>query len=73
MAISAGSRSKASMPPASISASRAERLDRRAEGDDPVGVAEDADELAGGVGLDDVAAMDALLDAVAELADEDRA
>ena len=52
---------------------RAERLDRRAQGDDPVRIAEDADELAVGVGLDDVAAVDALLDPVAELADEDRA
>ena len=50
---------------------RAERLDRGAEGDDPVGIAEDPDELAAGVGFDDVAAVDALLDAVAELADED--
>ena len=49
-----------------------ERLDRRAQGDEPVGVAELADDPAGGVGLDDVAAVDALLDAVAELADEDR-
>ena len=72
IAISAGSRSKASMPPASISASSAERLDRRAQGDDPVRVAELADEPAGGVDLDDVAAMDALLDPVADLADEDR-
>ena len=31
-----------------------------------------ADDPAGGVGLDDVAAVDALLDAVAQLADEDR-
>ena len=50
----------------------AERLDRRAQRDEPVGIAELADEPAGGVGLDDVAAVDALLDAVADLADEDR-
>ena len=49
-----------------------ERLDGRAERDQPVGVAEQADDPAGGVGLDDVAAVDALLDAVPELADEDR-
>ena len=72
IAISAGSRSNASIPPASMSGERAEGLDRRAQGDDPVRVAEDADELAAGVGLDDVAAVDALLDAVAQLADEDR-
>ena len=49
-----------------------ERLDRRAQGDDPVRVAELADDPAGDVGLDDVAAMDALLDPVADLPDEDR-
>ena len=49
-----------------------ERLDRRAEGDQPVRVAELADDPAVGVGLDDVAAMDALLDPVAQVAGEDR-
>src|SRR6476659_2421020 len=50
----------------------AERLDRRAQRDQPVGVTQLADDLAGGVGLDDVAAVDALLDAVADLASDDR-
>ncbi len=49
-----------------------ERLDGRAESDDPVRVAELADEPAADVRFDDVAAVDALLDAVAQLADEDR-
>ena len=49
-----------------------ERLDGRAEGHDPVRVAELADEPAADVRFDDVAAVDALLDAVAQLADEDR-
>ena len=50
----------------------AERLDRRAEGHDPVRVAELANQPAGGVDLDDVSAVDALLDPVADLPDEDR-
>ncbi len=50
----------------------AERLDRRAQGDDPVGVAEDADDPSGAVDLDDVTAMLALGDPAADLADEDR-
>ena len=49
-----------------------EGLDRRAKGDDAVRVTERLDETAGRVGLDDVASMEALLDAVADLADEDR-
>ena len=49
-----------------------ERLDRRPERDDPVGVAQLADDPARRVGLHDVAAMDALLDAAAHLAGEDR-
>ena len=49
-----------------------ERLDRRAQRDQPVGVAELADDPARGVRLDDVAAVDALLDAVPELAGDDR-
>ena len=50
---------------------QAERLHRRAQVDDPVRVAEQVEEPAGGVDLDDVAAMDALLDAVADLPHED--
>ena len=72
IAISAGSSSNASIPPASSRATSAERLDARAEGDDPIRVAEQADDPAGRVDLDDVAPMDALLDAVADLPDEDR-
>ena len=72
MASSAGSRSKASIPPASMSAISAERLDRGAQRDDPVRVAQDPDEPAGGVGFDDVAAVDALLDAVAQEPHQDR-
>src|SRR5688572_23080987 len=49
-----------------------ERLDGRAQGHDPVWVAELADEPATDVRFDDVPAVDALLDAVAQLADEDR-
>src|SRR6478672_11223423 len=49
-----------------------ERLDGRAQRDQPVRVTQLADDLAGGVGLDDVAAVDALLDAVADLASDDR-
>ena len=73
IAISAGWRSNAADAARLDERERAERLDRRTEGDHPVRIAEDADELAAGVGLDDVAAVDALLDPVAELADEDRA
>ena len=47
-------------------------LTQLAEGDEPIRVAEAADEPPVGVDLDDVAAVDALLDAVADLADEDR-
>ena len=50
----------------------AERLDGRAQRHDPVGVAELADEPAVDVRFDDVAAVDALLDPVAQLAHEDR-
>ncbi len=49
-----------------------ERLDGRAEGHEPVGIAELPDEPAVDVRFDDVAAVDALLDAVAQLADEHR-
>ncbi len=49
-----------------------ERLHGRAQRHDALGVAELADEPAVDVGLDDVAAVDALLDAVAQLAHEDR-
>jgi hypothetical protein len=48
-----------------------ERLDRGAEGDDPVRVAEQPEHPAGGVDLDDVPAVDRLHDAVADLAHED--
>ena len=51
---------------------QAERLDRRAQRHDAIRVPELADDPAGHVGLDDVAAMDALLDAVAEVPGEDR-
>ena len=50
----------------------AERLHRRTKGDDPVGIAELVDDPAGGIGLDDVATVDALLDPVPEMAHEDR-
>ena len=72
IAISAGSSANSSMPPASMQGHQAERLDRGAQGHEPVGVAELADEPAVRVGFDDVAAVDALLDPVAHLADEDR-
>ena len=72
IAISAGSRSNVLDAAGLDERHEPERLDRRAQRDEPVGVAELADDPAGGVGLDDVAAMDALLDAVAELAGEDR-
>ena len=49
-----------------------ERLDRRAQRDKPVGIAQLADDPAGRVRLDDVTAMDALLDAVAHLSRDDR-
>ncbi len=49
-----------------------ERLDRRAQGDDAVGVAQLPDDSSRRIGLHDVAAVDALLDAAAELAREDR-
>ncbi len=51
---------------------RTERLDGRAQRDEPIGVAQDPDEAAGRIGLDDVAAMDALLDPVPQQADQDR-
>ena len=50
----------------------AERLDAASQFDDPIRIAEAADQPAVDVDLDDVATMDALLDAVADLADEDR-
>src|SRR5467141_2308638 len=50
----------------------AERLDAGAQRDDAVLVAERADRSALGVDLDDVPAMDALLDPVADLADDNR-
>ena len=49
-----------------------ERLDARAEGDHAVRVAEQAHDPAGRIDLDHVAAVDALDDPVARLADEDR-
>ena len=71
-ASSAGSRSNASIPPASMQRHHAERLDAAPQVRRPVRVAEDADQAPVDVDLDDVAAMDALLDAAADLADEDR-
>ena len=50
----------------------AERLDAAPEGDQAVGIAEPAEEPSVDVDLDDVAAVDALFDAVSNLADEDR-
>src|SRR4051794_8211798 len=50
----------------------AERLDRRTKRHDAVGVAQLVDDPARGVGLDDVAPVDALLDPVADMAHEDR-
>ena len=71
-ASSAGSRSKAAIPPASMSASSPNGLTVDRSVTTPVRVAELADDPARCVGLHDVAAMDALLDAVAQLAGEDR-
>ena len=48
----------------------AERLDGRPESDQPLGIAERPDEATVDVGLDDVAPVDALLDAVPQLPDE---
>ena len=62
IAISAGSRSNASIPPASIRATTPNGLTQLRRVDDPVRVAEAADQPALDVDLDDVAAMDALLD-----------
>ena len=50
----------------------AEGLDGRAQRDEPIRVTELSDESTAGVRFDDVAAVDALLDAVAQLPDEDR-
>ena len=50
----------------------AERLDAAPKRDEAIRIAEPADEPAVDVDLDDVAAVDALLDPVANLADEDR-
>ena len=50
----------------------AERLDAAPQGHDAIRIAEAADQPAVDVDLDDVAAVDALLDPVADLADEDR-
>ena len=72
IASSAGSRSKAAIPPASTSASSPNGLTVERRVTTPVGVAQLADDPARCVGLHDVAAMDALLDAAAELAGEDR-
>ena len=49
-----------------------ERLDRRAQVDDPVRVADEVEHPPRGVDLDDVPAVDGLDDAVAHLAHEDR-
>ena len=49
-----------------------ERLDRRAQEDEVVRVAEGPEHPAGDVDLDDVAPMDALVDPVPDLPDEDR-
>ena len=49
-----------------------ERLDRGSQCYQAVGVAELADDPAGDIGLDDVAAVDALLDAVTQVPGEDR-
>src|SRR4029453_15424303 len=49
-----------------------ERLDGRPERHDPLDVADGTQDATGRVDLDDVAAVDAFLDAVAHLTDEDR-
>ena len=64
IASSAGSRSKAAIPPASMSASSPNGLTVERRVTTRSGSPSCADDPAGGVGLDDVAAMDALLDAV---------
>ena len=60
------------MPPASMSATSPNGLTVERKRDQAIGIAQLADDPARGVGLDDVAAMDALLDPVAQLAGEDR-
>jgi hypothetical protein len=50
----------------------AERLHGRAQRNDAIRVAELADDAAGDVGLDDVAAVDALLDPIPDVAGKDR-
>ena len=61
------------LDPAGLDEGRdAERLDAAAERHEAVRVTERPDHPAPGVDLDDVAAMDALLDSVADLPDEDR-
>ena len=69
-ASSSAVRSNSRWPPGPEQRDQAERLDRRAEVDEPVRVAEDVEHPAGGVHLDDVAAVDRLHDAVAHLAHE---
>ncbi len=48
-----------------------ERLDGRAQGHDAVGITDGTDQPAGRVGLDDVASMETLFDAIPNVTDED--
>ena len=72
MAISSSTRSKASMPPASSRAIAPNGLTVERSVTRRSGSPRTRMSSPGRVGLDDVAAMDALLDPVAHLADEDR-